>query len=289
MTSEFYEKNNERFLRLLSYYLNVEDTLVERKSVEEVAACGVSREYAFALVLAESLGVDADGKDKEFFNEYFVPSIKELSVEDYYANDYFSLVKFNGEVFGDAELTYLTYAPYRGFVRDDFEYFMSGKVLPLIGFFPTEYRYPAIKKNGREWMTLLPNEINSQIRYVDEAFGKVLTYGLGLGYYALEVALKKEVESVTVVDIDEEVISLFSSEILPLFPREIAAKIRIIKADAFEFAENLKDGSFDYIYADIWHDAADGVELYEKFKTLERFCPSARYGYWIEKTLKHYL
>ena len=109
-------------------------------------------------------------------------------------------------------------------------------------------------------MTLLPNEINSQIRYVDEAFGKALTYGLGLGYYALEVALKKEVESVTVVDIDEEVISLFSSKILPLFPREAAAKIRIIKADAFEFAEKLKDGSFDYIYADIWHDAADGVD-----------------------------
>ena len=82
MTSDFYERNNERFLRLLSYYLNVEDTLVDRKSVEEVAACGVSREYAFALVLAESLGVDADGKDKEFFNEYFVPSIKYLSVED---------------------------------------------------------------------------------------------------------------------------------------------------------------------------------------------------------------
>ena len=46
MTSDFYERNNERFLRLLSYYLNVEDTLVESKSVEEVAACGVSREYA---------------------------------------------------------------------------------------------------------------------------------------------------------------------------------------------------------------------------------------------------
>ncbi len=289
MTSEFYERSNERFLKLLSYYLNAEDTLVKKQAVEEVSACGVSREYAFALILAESLGVDTDGVDREFFNEYFLPSVKELSVEDYYADEYFSLVKFDGEKAGDAELTYMAYAPFQGFVRDDFEYFINGKVLPLIGFFPTEYRYPAIKKNGREWMTLLPNEINSQIRYVNEAFGKVLTYGLGLGYYALKVALKKEVESVTVIDIDEEVVSLFKTEILPLFPKNIAEKIKVIKADAFKFAESLKDGSFDYIYADIWHDAADGVELYKKFKSLERFCPSARYGYWIEQTMKYYM
>lgn len=289
MTSEFYKKSNERFLKLLSYYLNAEDTLVKRDAVENVASCGVSREYAFSLVLAENLGVDTLGKDKEFFNEYFVPSVKELSVEDYYKDEYFSLVNFPDKLVGEAELTYLTYAPFQGFVRDDFEFSLSGKVLPLIGYFPSEYRYPAIKKKGREWMTLLPNEINSQICYVNEAFGKVLTYGLGLGYYALKVALKKEVESVTVVDIDEEVISLFKTEILPIFPSEAAKKIKVIKADAFKFAENLKDGDFNYIYADIWHDVADGVELYKKFKSLERFCPSARYGYWIEQTMKYYL
>ena len=289
MTSEFYKKSNERFLKLLSYYLNAEDTLVKRDAVENVASCGVSREYAFSLVLAENLGVDTLGKDKEFFNEYFVPSVKELSVEDYYKDEYFSFVNFPDKLVGEAELTYLTYAPFQGFVRDDFEFSLSGKVLPLIGYFPSEYRYPAIKKTGREWMTLLPNEINSQICYVNEAFGKVLTYGLGLGYYALKVALKKEVESVTVVDIDEEVISLFKTEILPIFPSEAAKKIKVIKADAFKFAENLKDGDFNYIYADIWHDVADGVELYKKFKSLERFCPSARYGYWIEQTMKYYL
>ena len=289
MTEEFFISSNERFLKILSYFLTFEESSVKREAVEEVENCGVDREYAFTLLLAETLGVDADGKDRDFFNEYFLPSVKLLSVDDYYKDEYFSLAGFDGKRVGEAELKTMILPAFTPFVRDDFEYFPNGKVLPKIGFFDKDYSYPAVLKNGREWMTLLPNEINSQLRYIGEASGKVLTYGLGLGYYAMKVALRNEVSSVTVVDCDEEVINLFNSEILPRFPEFVRKKLAVIKSDAFSFAEGLKDGDFDYIYADIWHDASDGADLYKKFKEREKFCKPAKYGYWIEDTIKYYL
>ena len=245
-------------------------------------------ETAFALLLAEALGVDTE-KEKEFFGEYFRPSIKRLDVSDYIFDEFYKIMSSACGAVGDVTLSMMTQKAFCGFVRDDFLYFDNGKVLPRIGFFEEDYRYPAVKKGGVEWMTLLPNEIESQKKYVDAAFGKVLTYGLGLGYYAFKVAQKPTVESVTCVDIDKSVIDLFEKEIKPKFPKETAAKIKIVNSDAFAFAENVKDKEFDYIYADIWRDVSDGVGLYLKFKERERFAPSAKFGYWIEDTIRYYL
>lgn len=283
------EINNDRFLRLISYYLNDFDKIITEKDVEDVCTAGVSTETAFCYLLCAHLGLDAYGKDRDFFNDYFLRSVKMLDVDDYYNDEYFKKIKFLGQTMGDSKLDYLTYAPYQGFVRDDFLYFKDGRVVPQLGFFKTEYKYPAILTNGVEWMTLLPNEINSQKKYIEKAKGKVLTYGLGLGYYVFQVALKKDVQSVTVVDLNKNVIDLFNAHILPNFSNEARQKIKIVHCDAFEFAKSLKDGDFDYIYADVWHDCGDGKDLYLKFKNLESFCPSAEYGYWIEDSIKYYL
>ena len=67
------------------------------------------------------------------------------------------------------------------------------------------------------------------------AFGNVLTFGLGLGYYAYMVSEKESVESVTIVEMNEDVIQLFKKYVLPQFKN--AEKIKIIKADAFEYAQ----------------------------------------------------
>lgn len=283
------EIDNDRFLRLMSYYLNDFDKIINEKAIAEVKSAGVSDEVAFCHLLAAHMGLDPYGKDRGFFNDYFLQSIKMLDVNDYYNDPYFKAVTFNGETVGDSKLDYLTYAPYQGFVRDDFKYYDDGKVLPLIGFFPTPYRYPAVLTGDVEWMTLLPNEINSQKKYIKKAKGKVLTYGLGLGYYVFSVALKDEVSSVTVVDLNENVINLFQKHILPKFSEKVKNKIKIINSDAFKFAGALSDGDYDYIYADIWHDCGDGKDLYLKFKSLESRCPSAEYGYWIEDSIKYYL
>lgn len=286
--TEKIEADNGRFLEILSRYLNYFDTLVTEENIAAVTACGVSESEAFSMLVAEGMGVDTIA-EREFFNSYFIPSIKKLDERKYYNDPYYKTVRFADEKFGDAELKNLAYAPYRGFVRDDFLYFEDGRVVPRIGFFDKEYRYPAVLKGGVEWMTLLPNEIDSQKKYIEEAFGNVLCYGLGLGYYAFMVASKENVKKITVVDIDQAVIKLFEKRILPQFPAAIREKILVVKADAFAFAESLEDGLFDYIYADIWRDCGDGTALYKRFKELERFSPSSKFGYWIEDSIKYYL
>ena len=283
-----YSEYNARYLKILSAYLNFYENVVTESAVKSVMEAGVDETTAFSMVLAESMGVDVI-ESREFFEKYFKPSIKKLDVADYYADEYYKYIKFDKRAAGDFTLGFMTCKPYQGFVRDDFLYMPDGRVIPQIGFFDSEYRYPAALQGGREWMTLLPNEINSQNRYVDAAFGKVATYGLGLGYYVLKAALKFNVTSVTVVDIDENVIRLFKENILPQFPDYAKKKVNIVCADAIKFGEGLKSGDFDYIYADIWHDAGDGIDLFKRLKQNEKFCPSAKYGYWIEETMKYYM
>ena len=40
------------------------------------------------------------------------------------------------------------------------------------------------------------------------------------------------------------------------------------------------------MFADLWHDAADGLPMYERLKKME--VPGPEYRYWIEKTLEFY-
>jgi predicted methyltransferase len=75
-------------------------------------------------------------------------------------------------------------------------------------------------------MTLLPNETVTTKPAIDKAHGKVLTYGLGLGYFAFMASAKHEVDSVTIVERSADVIELFKTWLLPYFPNK--DKIRIV-------------------------------------------------------------
>ena len=61
-------------------------------------------------------------------------------------------------------------------------------------------------------MLITPNEIETMKKSISEATGNVLTYGLGLGYYAYMVSMKENVESVTIVEKDKEIIDLFKKK-----------------------------------------------------------------------------
>ena len=137
-------------------------------------------------------------------------------------------------------------------------------------------------------MLITPNEINTMRAPIERAHGNVLTYGLGLGYFAYMAAEKENVASVTVVERDDSVISLFEEVVLPQISR--SDKINIVRADAFEFAESLNESSgYDFVFADIWHDPIDCVPAYKRLKKAEKRLPDAEFAYWIEKTLKIYI
>lgn len=91
---------------------------------------------------------------------------------------------------GHATLTQDVILPMELFVRDDFLPLDDGTCLPQLGWFDTSFRFPAVKENNLVWMTITPNEINTIQPCVRQSHGKVLTFGLGLGYYAFHCLLK---------------------------------------------------------------------------------------------------
>lgn len=283
--------NNQRLFKIMSIYLNLAPDYITKDMIEEITggdSYGV--EFAFANLAAAALGIDVYGKaeDKAFFHSHFYPMFKHLDISPYINDPYYKNIVFPSSTAGRWSFDNKLCRAYEAFVYDDPRVYDDGRVIPSIGFFDCDYSYPAVCEGSREWMTLMPNEINTTTPAVRDSRGKVLTYGLGLGYFTYMAHLKPEVDSVTVVEISDDAIDLFKTYILPQFPHP--DKINIIKSDAFEYAENIMGGeSFDFVFVDLWHDPSDGCELYLRMKQYEDRLPCAKFVYWVEDTLKLYL
>jgi hypothetical protein len=284
------KEDNYKVFALLSNYLNHAPDFINKEEIDELVKYGVSSETSFGVILAAAFGLDIvdNAEDKDFFNNYFKKMIHKLDVNEYADNPYYKNIKIPTIKIGNSELKYERYKPYEGFVCNDIVQTKEGRQIPQIGFFEKEFMFPAILEKNRIWMTITPNEIETMKEAVDRAFGNVLAFGLGLGYYAYMVSEREDVDSVTIVDINDDVIHLFQKYILPQFKH--AHKIKIIKADAFEYAQtHITPGNYDFVFTDLWHDVSDGIDMYLKMKKFESFSPNTVFKYWIEKSILSYL
>lgn len=286
-----FKEYNRILLEKMSIFLNCEPEFVQADIIDELCTdCGLTQEEAFAFVLAAAVRMDTenDPDARELFERYFPDMLHLLTYEEFASDPYLRTVTVPECREGLWELTYETYKPYEAFACGDLRGFADGRVVPQIGFFNREFRYPAVLENGREWMLITPNEIVTMREPIRRAHGKVLTFGLGLGYFAFMAAEKPDVSSVTVVERDRNVIRLFETYIRPQLP--CRDKITVLHDDAYQYAEKrMKSGKYDFVFADIWHDPSDGVAAYRKLKKYERLLPNAEFAYWIEPTLKFYL
>ena len=114
----------------------------------------------------------------------------------------------------------------------------------------------------------------------------MLAFGLGLGYFAFMAAQKEQVESVTVIERERAIIELFRETLLPQFPH--GEKIRVVQADAFEYARALPEGAFDFAFTDLWHDVSDGLPMQRAMRALLERVPGLDAAYWIEDTMRWY-
>ena len=280
--------DNERLLTLISEYLTFTPAAISREDVTSLAAdCGLPPNDAYMALLAAHCGLDtALPEDARLYRGYFPQMVHQHDPAIYEADAYFQAVKPLVGVNAAIDLVYERIEPMELFVADDFHMDDAGRILPQLGWFDRTFEFPAIREDGRVWMTITPNEINTIQPAVAQSRGKVLTYGLGLGYYAFHCLLKADVESVTVVERNPAVINLFRKHLLPFFTRQEA--LHIVQADAFDYAETvMPHEGFDTVFTDLWHDVADGMPLYRRMKALE--APGPRYLYWIEQTLKYYI
>lgn len=150
-----------------------------------------------------------------------------------------------------------------------------------VGYFDTDVHLPALTEGDKIWMSPAPSEIASMQLGVENGHGHCLTFGLGIGVLPYLWLLKSELESVTVVEINADVIDLFCQYIQPQFKTN--KKLNIIHGDVLDYYNAEFLSQFDYIYVDCWESNADGLELYTKL--MEKQIYVSNIDYWIEDSI----
>ena len=281
LLDKFYK--NYRLTELYSQYLSHFPCAITKEMIDTLTSGGeLTKEEAVAAILTELFGLSYDNtEDRSIIRDYLPRSIKILDTKKYTENPYYKNIKIADKKIGSWEIKTERYEPYRAFIADDMTLYEDNTEFATLGFFDEEFFFPAVLEGGNEWMTLTPVDLDTCEEAIEKAIGKVVTFGLGLGYYAYRCCEKPEVDSITVVEKSENVIKLFSEEILPQFSHP--EKLHIVSADAFEYAEKvLPNEKFNLAFVDIWRDAYDGLFAYDKMKPLEKLSPNTEFLYWIE-------
>lgn len=247
----------------------------------------------YAKVIAKEYKKDLLDTTIKFFEinpetlNYFKPfnmkaNFNKLDINEFINNPYNKNIKLDNIIDGEYKFELLSYDPYEGFLYKDISNLSNHIEQTSIGYFDEEYKYIALSSNDDIWMLITPHEINTMKDAVNKAYGNVITFGLGLGYFAYMCSIKDNVKSVTIIEKDKNIIELFNKHILPQFKHK--DKIIIIESDAIEY---LKRKSFDYDYAfvDLWRDIDDGLPLYVLTNKLALRHPKTTFDYWIEDSM----
>jgi len=142
-----------------------------------------------------------------------------------------------------------------------------------------------IVENGETWMSPTLTERNTMALPIKKAHGNVLTFGLGIGYFPYNCILKEEVESVTIIEKNPDIIKLFKEKILPQF--NTAKNINIVEGDLFDYYNNEFLKNFDYIFVDVWKNETDGLSIYEQM--MKKDINTKNIDYWIEDSILYTL
>lgn len=280
-------RRNFRVTRLFTEYLERYPELITKEMIETVCDGGdTTANEAIVAILSEAFALDFDDReDRRIIMDYLTPSVRLLDKEKYEENPYYKNIRLKNVIDNDWEIRWEEYKPYQAVICDDMKILDDKREIPYLGFFPDGFSFPAILEDGNEWITLTPVDLDTCEEAIEAAHGRVVTFGLGLGYYAYMAARKDNVESVTVVELSPNVIRLFKKHILPRM--ECRDKIRIVNADAFQYAEEtMPSEDFDVAFVDTWRDASDGAPMYRRMKALEHLSPKTRFLYWVEGFLR---
>ncbi len=275
---------NYRFTHMQAQYLEYYPELITKDMVEEIReGTDITEKEAVVAILSGAFALTDSEKedDRLLARKYLARSVKILDTKKYTEDPYYKNVAPPAVKDTDWEIRWETYPAYRAAICDEMITDPDLTEIAPLGFFNDDFTFPAVLEGGNEWMTLTPIDVDTVQDAIRDAHGKVITFGLGLGYYAYMAARKDNVSSVTVIEKSKKVIELFNKYVLPRF--ECKDKIRIINADAFEYAEKeMPEEKYDYAFVDTWRDASDGLPMYEKMKKLEYLSENTEFSYWIE-------
>ena len=274
---------SRRYLRLVCAYLDHEERLLTPALIDELTSeTGADTHTAVCAALSAAFGLEDGPEEDRLLDRVYLPASVTLPDPATYRSDPYAVtVEVPRRTCGTWTLTRETYAPYEGFVCGPLRIGPHGEEMPPLGFFREEFSFPAVTQDGRDWMSVKPNEIDTMRAPLAAARGRVLTFGLGMGYFAFMASEKADVTAVTVVERDSRVIRLFRDWLLPQFPHR--DKISVVEADAFDYIRTtLPRDPHDFAFADIWRDTSDGFPLYLRFLRALAPYPAMERAYWIE-------
>lgn len=160
----------------------------------------------------------------------------------------------------------------------------AGTTIPMHGVFGYDEAYfledaviTALKEGKRVWASDSPYEYYSMWELTARARGpRVLIGGLGLGLLASTVALRRDVEEVTVVELSPEVVELVA--------HYLPGCINVVEGDFFEVTKELARSGrvYDTIIVDIFASRSErDRKLYGAAKKLLReLYPNSVHLFW---------
>ena len=160
---EVLEMNNE-VLGLMSRYLTVCPDFITKELIEGITGeCEITLAEAYTSLLVAACGLDVENnpRDRYLSTAYLRSGIRRLDPQEYRMNPYYRQIRIPEAHFGNWKLTIEKYKPYEAFVCDDIRTDEELKEIPQIGFFDTEFSFPAVMEDGQEWMAIKPNEIET--------------------------------------------------------------------------------------------------------------------------------
>lgn len=151
-----------------------------------------------------------------------------------------------------------------------------------LAWFAENVKYPSVTKNGAYFSSISADQILTAQSFIRPVSQSALILGCGIGYLPYLIHCKDSVSSVTIVEKNPEVISLFQNSILPQFDHP--EKIRIVEADAYEYLKN-EEVPEKWIITDLYSSSLEGVRPYLEIKKLEHLHKHSKYLYWIEENI----
>jgi hypothetical protein len=135
-------------------------------------------------------------------------------------------------------------------------------------------------ENGSDAHILMSDtraEVYDHVEPVRHAKGNVFISGLGLGIVTQACLRKPEVESVTVMDISHEVISMVG----PFIEKRPEQRLELVCADVLDFVPDKAD-RYDMVWHDIWA-TIDDRNLGDMMKLAEVWGPRCLWlGFWAQ-------
>ena len=260
---------------LLSEACNYTDFFDVNK-IKQYEKAGKTAQDAMLDMMFEAFNLDRDDQETyDILKEFVHDRIKCLDKKTYENDLYAKTVTSNGSYNGYS-IKKISYEPYQTFPYDEINVNDKYQELSNIGFFKEKFSYLALCEGQNVWMSLNPNEIETMKPFIEKAQDEVLVLGLGMGYGPFMMANKPEVKHITIIEKDKNIINLFNKVLFPSFRNK--NKITIICDDAISYSANKK--KYDYIFADLWHDPDDGLDLFIKLKRINK-----NIDCWLETSL----